>query len=1166
LPNNEPQAATGVGTVAACVRYASEHPDRRLIVCGHTDYEPDTSYLLSLSRERAKTAHALIRGDHDEFARVCSDSHAVEDYQQILTFVAATRGWPCDPRGIDGQHGADTTRALIGFQKRYNAEAQPATPLVETGALDQATWAAFADCYDFALAGELGTDQSGLAQLRARLQLIDPEAVGCGNFHPATDKQYVSTSNRRVELLFFQSGDEPQMDCHAGGCQPDRCQIYDPKRYTQLHVPVMPSPLPWIARWDRDEASDGDTAQMLLTAPGLAAGETLVWDVSVNGQPAGTTQTTSQAGAATAPWSDWSGPSGDRRFTFIVRGAGRVIHATHEVLRAGRFLWLLDARTAPPTALAGRARAYGDPQGSGPPIFEAPFDNEGKLAVAKLPSGTQKLEVVIDGSTLSGEVVLDYFYEGKDSAKTKLRRDGERRDQEAMSANPADHVFAIQPIPTSADSDDSKAEATVGPFLWLLDLAGKAAANSTWSTFGRLEDANPVTPNPMPFDSQDGNVPLTQIKNFQGTQRIQVSFDDAPIRDTKGPGVEDKGHYLIRKAVDNNGKPDDSALLIAGQFGPGQPDILRHVPTEDTTITVSKWSEVPEGKGFQHLKHFFVLMLENRSFDHLLGHNPNLGEVDGTLNSDGTHRHDLTNPQWIPDANSVLQASGAKTIGVNTGARDPMIVDPGHEFLHAHFQLKWESDVTKEGPNDLSGSRMNGFVNAYLNRLVDRSAGNGQWDADAESNHKNGNVQAALSHAAKSAAALAEDVMLGFPRTRVPVLNTLAESFAVSDRWFSSLPGPTWPNRLFFHAGTAGGLEDSPTSAMAHVVGPGFDLDTIYLRIDQQFSSEPPGTHWKIYSEDGHPQANSFRNTPFVGLPDKGFKKLKADLASVYPSLSASFTFLEPDYGAVFNPKVWPPSTGSDITRDFSGGTSQHPVSGIHGGEQLIKTVYDMLKASSIWEDSVLIILYDEHGGFYDHVRPPAAVPPDTNTKYRVHPPPGSQSEPVWREAPWQPPFAFANYGVRVPAVIVSPRIPKGVVDHTIYDHTSVARTVRKRFGIGTPLSDRERSANDFAHLFTLETPRPLSDMPDVTPPAASLAAARVELADDAQEDSALLDMPLRGNAVGFLVIAAKLAAEKRPGERDEIMRRLEAVKTVRDARALMDWVRPFFDGESPIG
>src|SRR5262249_27435062 len=118
----------------------------------------------------------------------------------------------------------------------------------------------------------------------------------------------------------------------AGGCRPDLCPIYAPGRYTHLHVPVMPTALPWVARWDRDVASQGDTAAMLLHAPGLEAGQALGVQGSFPGAPSGTVECVSEIDRASAPWSTWDGAGNERRFTFTMRGAGRVAHATYELV------------------------------------------------------------------------------------------------------------------------------------------------------------------------------------------------------------------------------------------------------------------------------------------------------------------------------------------------------------------------------------------------------------------------------------------------------------------------------------------------------------------------------------------------------------------------------------------------------------------------------------------------------------------------------------------------------------------------------------------------------------------------------------------------------------------------------------------------------------------
>jgi hypothetical protein len=98
-------------------------------------------------------------------------------------------------------------------------------------------------------------------------------------------------------------------------------------------------------------------------------------------------------------------------------------------------------------------------------------------------------------------------------------------------------------------------------------------------------------------------------------------------------------------------------------------------------------------------------------------------------------------------------------------------------------------------------------------------------------------------------------------------------------------------------------------------------------------------------------------------------------------------------------------------------------------GERLIKDVYEVIRKSPLWERSVLIITYDEHGGFFDHVPPPRATKPGgDDTKYN------------------QNKFDFSQYGVRVPSIVISPWITKPLISTTTYDHVTILKTVARLF------------------------------------------------------------------------------------------------------------------------
>jgi phospholipase C len=294
--------------------------------------------------------------------------------------------------------------------------------------------------------------------------------------------------------------------------------------------------------------------------------------------------------------------------------------------------------------------------------------------------------------------------------------------------------------------------------------------------------------------------------------------------------------------------------------------------------------------------------------------------------------------------------------------------------------------------------------------------------------------------------------MRGFDPNRLPVLNALATQFAVCDHWFSSMPGPTWPNRFFVHAATSGGLDHSPSLPKEMASGVGdpyrFENGTIFDSLDSK------GLDWAIYAGDAFPQALHMdgMDESFAEGKFHDFGTFDADVKA--PGFSKSYVFIEPD---------WHPFT------HFKCGNSQHPIDDVTRGERLLKKVYESVRNSPVWNRSMLIVTYDEHGGFYDHVPPPTVVGPgdktlnDDNNKYG---------------------FDFEQLGVRVPAVVVSPYTKRGAIDHRVYEHSSVPATLEKLFGLPS-LTQRDKGATSLDGLATLDAPR--TDAPTQLPePAVS--------------------------------------------------------------------------------
>jgi phospholipase C len=284
-------------------------------------------------------------------------------------------------------------------------------------------------------------------------------------------------------------------------------------------------------------------------------------------------------------------------------------------------------------------------------------------------------------------------------------------------------------------------------------------------------------------------------------------------------------------------------------------------------------------------------------------------------------------------------------------------------------------------------------------------------------------------------------VMGCFEPDQLPTLTALVNEFALFNFWYSSLPGPTWPNRFFIHAATSGGLTDSPSTAQI-VEGFGFKSDTIYQRL------EGAGKTWCIY-HDGLPQSAgiSCLRGHYIDPFTKRFQDMEDFAEDVKNGKLCDYTFIEPRY---------------DTGNNYVAGNSMHPLNDIRNGETLVKLVYETLRNSDYWKDTMLIITFDEHGGFFDHISPPATVPTGDDDTYANK----SYS------------FKFDRLGVRVPGIVVSAYTRKGTIigsdpndASTVFDHTSVLATVEKRFGL-EPLTERDKAANTLDIAINLDEPR----------------------------------------------------------------------------------------------
>lgn len=453
------------------------------------------------------------------------------------------------------------------------------------------------------------------------------------------------------------------------------------------------------------------------------------------------------------------------------------------------------------------------------------------------------------------------------------------------------------------------------------------------------------------------------------------------------------------------------------------------------------------------VNHIIVVMQENHSFDNYFGalayapgspyHNGN-GACASTDNKcvDGLVCT-LTNGV-LSCTNSNLDDNGSTVVAFKAASRC-VGPDLDHSWVGTHHEMNFLNPN-----NTLKSPLSDGFVRQ--NDITE------QIDNGAETP--------------------TEDQTISFyNQDDLPFYYGLAEKFAISDRQFASVLGPTFPNRSYLMAATSFG-HLTTNDSVPPIIGYKPIAGTIFDQLDRH------GVSWADYFEDV-PQSGSFRPVDSHNLPLAAFFLQAAGIGSL-PQVS----FVDPNLG----------TTGRTLEDD------EHPPTDIQRGQYHVSNIVNAVRNGPYWNDSIIFILYDEHGGFYDHAAPPQAPQNGTRTPDGIFPGqckdlsfppfslfPGGGAECSWNfvsstdttlldaealcPALAQNPTgaypascaAFDQLGVRVPMIAVSPFSKPSYVSHVAGDHTSLLKLIENRFMPGVHLTRRDQYANDLESMFDFD-------------------------------------------------------------------------------------------------
>lgn len=436
--------------------------------------------------------------------------------------------------------------------------------------------------------------------------------------------------------------------------------------------------------------------------------------------------------------------------------------------------------------------------------------------------------------------------------------------------------------------------------------------------------------------------------------------------------------------------------------------------------------------GFDHV---VVLMFENRSFDNILGWLYPQAPEGQTFG--GLYQGDYSNK--APDGTDIEAHVYAGPTDHVMGQPNP---DPGEHYPHVNTQLfnvvdppsnaeLWKNEIAApfNAPPASAKADMSGFVTDYINNFR------------------------MLKKGTEPTAAETRVAMGSFSPEMLPVFSTLARSFAVCDSWFAGVPSQTFCNRSFFHASTSHGFVTNKDGGGYSKWLDAAPATTVFNRLEEA------GISWRVYYDAE--QMVSFTGMLHAPVLEKYWKTNFRGMDQFHADAAAgklpAYSFIEPRM--VFNHNDMHPPFGTLRESEIAGqAVYDSALSDVRAGEALLADVYTTIKDSASTTGSngmntVLVVTFDEHGGTFDHVPPPSAIPPE------AHAPSGEMG------------FTFDRLGCRVPSMVISAYTKSSTVVNDELHHGSVIATLNRVHGL-TPLTRRDEGANTIFGTVNLTKPR----------------------------------------------------------------------------------------------